>query len=94
MHLKVMHKWTNRSFDMLCELLNISYPEGNKVPDSYYDAKRKLQDIGLGYESIHVCKYDCALFWKENALADCCLICHTSRWGSQTGKGKTFRTKC
>ena len=88
MHLKVMHKWTNRSFDMLCELLKISHPEGNKVPDSYYDAKRKLRDIGLGYESIHVCKYDCALFWKENALADCCPICLTSRWVPRTGKGK------
>ena len=80
MHLKVMHKWTNRSFDMLCELLKISHPEGNKVPNSYYDAKRKLWDIGLGYESIHMCKYDCSLFWKENALADYCPICRTSRW--------------
>ena len=88
MHLKVMHKWTNRSFDMLCQLLKISHPEGNKVPDSHYDARRKLRAIGLGYESIHVCKYDCALFWKENALAEICPVCKTSRWVPRTGKGK------
>ena len=34
-------------------------------PASYYDAKKILRDLGLGYETIHVCKYDCALFEKN-----------------------------
>ena len=79
MHLKVLHKWTNRSFDALCDMLKASHPRGNKVPDSHYDAKRKLRAVGLGYESIHVCKYDCALFWKEYADAQSCPVYGESR---------------
>ncbi|KAA0056759.1 TNP2-like transposon protein-like [Cucumis melo var. makuwa] len=29
--------------------------------------KRKLRDLGLGYETIHACKYNCVLYWKEFA---------------------------
>ena len=54
MHLKVAHKWTNQSFDMLCDFLRISNPEGNKVPKSHYDVKKKFRAIELGYESIHM----------------------------------------
>ena len=79
MHLKVFHKWTNWPFNMLFRLLKISHREGNKVLDSHYDARRKLRAIGLGYESIHICKYDCALFWKKNALAEVCPVCKTSQ---------------
>ena len=31
MHLKVVNKWTNRSFDMLCDLLKLSHLEGYKA---------------------------------------------------------------
>ena len=72
-HLKFMHKGTNRSFNR-CDLLKISHPDHNKVHDSYYDVKKKLHTIGLGYESIHVCKYDCTLFCKENATSKVCLV--------------------
>ena len=38
----MLNKWTNKSFDDLLQLLKISHPSDNKVPDSYYDAKMKL----------------------------------------------------
>ena len=34
---------------------------GTNIPSSFYEAKRKLRDQGLGYETIHACKYDCVL---------------------------------
>ena len=80
MHIKVMNKWTNKSFDDLLKLLKKSHPVDNKIPNSHYEAKMKLHKLGLGYESIHVCQYDCALFWKENACRDTCPICEESRW--------------
>ena len=62
MHVKVLSRWSNKSFDMLLQILKKAFLEGANIPASYYDAKKLLWDLGLGYETIHVCKYDCALF--------------------------------
>ncbi|KAL5579308.1 hypothetical protein UlMin_011750 [Ulmus minor] len=82
MHLKVLNKWTNKSFD---ELLKLAFPKIDLV-ESHYEAKRLMTKMGLGYSSIHVCKNDCALFWKENSLKDICHVCSESRWKLQSGK--------
>ena len=79
MHIKVLNKWTNSSFDQLLELLKTTHPDENKILDSHYDAKKKLQSIGLGYQSIHVCKYDRVFFWKENEELQRCPIFKSSR---------------
>ena len=70
LHLKVLNKWSNKSVTMLLELLKDSFPEGNLLPSSYYEAKKLLADIGLGYQSIHACKNDCILFRKEYETLD------------------------
>ncbi|KAI3763957.1 hypothetical protein L2E82_13955 [Cichorium intybus] len=93
MHIKVNHKWTNSSFDELLELLQSSYPEGNKIPSSHYVAKKTLKKIGLGYESIHVCRNDCALFWKEYSSLQNCPVCNESRWINEKTKGKKIAHK-
>ena len=62
--LKILYKWINRLFDLLCDLLKMSITDYNKVSDTCYDAKKKLCALWLGYESIHVCKYDWALEGK------------------------------
>ena len=59
---------------MLLELLSETFPEGTNLPSCTYDAKKMLWDLCLGYEKIHACKFDCALFWKENEFLD---KCHT-----------------
>ena len=93
MHLKVLNKWTNKSFDMLLKLLKEAFPEGCNLPDSHYAAKKKLAQLGLGYESIHVCKNDCSLFWKEHAQKEQCPICNESRWVDKNTKGKKVPQK-
>ena len=65
---------------MLLKLLHEAFSDGTNLPRSHYEAKVKLRDVGLRYESIHVCKYDCALFWKENSELDSCPVCGESRW--------------
>ncbi|KAL5542126.1 hypothetical protein UlMin_009836 [Ulmus minor] len=85
MHLKVLNKWTNKSFDELLKLLKLAFPKIDLV-ESYYEAKKLMTKMGLGYSSIHVCKNDCALFWKENSLKDTCPVCSESRWKLQSGK--------
>ncbi|XP_023736641.1 uncharacterized protein LOC111884567 [Lactuca sativa] len=93
MHIKVNNKWTDSSFDQLLELLHSTFPQDNKVPRSYYLAKKKLKKIGLGYESIPVCKNDCSLFWKEQRSLQICPVCKESQWIVKNTKGKKVAHK-
>ncbi|KAJ9551365.1 hypothetical protein OSB04_015410 [Centaurea solstitialis] len=93
MHIKVNNKWTDSSFDQLLELLQSAFPEENRAPSSHYIAKKKLKKIGLGYESIHVCKNDCILLWKKHESLQHCPICRESRWVNKNTKGKKVAHK-
>ncbi|KAJ9542126.1 hypothetical protein OSB04_028632 [Centaurea solstitialis] len=93
MHIKVNNKWIDGSFDQLLELLQSAFPDENRVPSSHYIAKKKLKKIGLGYESIHVCKNDCILFWKEHESLQHCPVCRESRWVNKNTKGKKVAHK-
>ncbi|XP_062081341.1 uncharacterized protein LOC133786147 [Humulus lupulus] len=74
MNLKVLNKWTDKSFDGLLECLREILPEGNQCPGNYYQTRKLLCEVGLGYEQIDVCQYDCALFYGENANAVSCPV--------------------
>ncbi|XP_060962041.1 uncharacterized protein LOC133032191 [Cannabis sativa] len=93
MHIKVMCDWSNKSFDLLLDLLWKAFPKDNKIPRSYYEAKKMLRDLGLRYETIHVCKDNCALFWKENENAERCPVCDHERYKFQGTKGKKIPYK-
>ncbi|XP_060673886.1 uncharacterized protein LOC132804022 [Ziziphus jujuba] len=93
MHIKALNHWSNKSFSMLLELLKEALPEGTKLPKSYYKAKCTLHALGLGYETIHACKWDCALFWKESAELDKCPICAEPRYKFQSTEGKRIPQK-
>ncbi|KAL5573977.1 hypothetical protein UlMin_023574 [Ulmus minor] len=69
----------------LLKLLKLAFPKIDLV-ESHYEAKKLMTKMGLGYSSIHVCKNDCALFWKENSLKDTCPVCSESRWKLHSGK--------
>ena len=58
MHAKVLNNWSNKFFDMLLSLLKDAFPIDTCIPNSFYEAKRKLHDLGLRYDFINVCKYD------------------------------------
>ena len=75
LHLKVFNKWSIKSLDLILDLLKETFPEGAHLPNSSYEAKRMLKDLGLRYEIIHACKYDCCLFRKENESCDKCPVC-------------------
>ncbi|XXG62332.1 hypothetical protein AAC387_Pa05g0709 [Persea americana] len=72
------------------ELLPISEQD---VPSNIYEAKKFLRDLGLGYVPIHACKYDCVLFWKENADLEMCPVCEEPRYKLNDGKGKKIPHK-
>ncbi|XP_060959205.1 uncharacterized protein LOC133030469 [Cannabis sativa] len=80
LHLKVRGKIPNNIFEELLKLLKFAFPKENNIPSTYYEAKKRLKKLGLGYDNIDVCLYNCCLFYKENASKEACPVCGTSRW--------------
>ena len=93
LHIKVYCGASNKLIDMILRLMKLSYPDGDTLPSSYYEVKKILRDLGLGYECIHACKNDYALFWKENQNLEACPTCGTSRWKVNDGIGKKIPQK-
>jgi hypothetical protein len=80
-HLKSLYKISNYAFTAILKILVDAFPEHNTLPKSYTEAKTILKDLGLGYESIHVCYNNCVLFrGEEYGKLDNCPVCKLSRW--------------
>ena len=84
LHIKSFYRISNTAFDALLNLLLAAIPECD-LPKSYDDAKKYLRELGLGYNSIHVCKNNCVLFRKDYAELDACPKCKESRWEDAGG---------
>ena len=67
LNIKCLYGSSNIAFDALLALLIKAFPMNNKVPKSYYEARKIIQDRGLDYVKIDVCMNDCILFWKKYA---------------------------
>ncbi|KAK1627079.1 hypothetical protein QYE76_001394 [Lolium multiflorum] len=87
LHVKSYSRITNRGFDLLLQLLRTALPDVD-FPKSYADAKSVLSDVGLSYETIHACKFDCSLFWGDHKDDTHCHVCGVSRYRDPTGKKK------
>ncbi|XP_021758007.1 uncharacterized protein LOC110723041 isoform X1 [Chenopodium quinoa] len=89
LHIKTLGRWSNESFTMLLDFLKKELlPKVSNLPDSYYEAKKTIKDLGLSYEKIDACVNDCMLYWKENESLDSCNICGASRWKSNKHIGE------
>ncbi|KAF7114877.1 hypothetical protein RHSIM_RhsimUnG0071800 [Rhododendron simsii] len=89
LHVKVFKKLGNETFDMIMKIIKEMLPVDHEIesiiPWNIYDAKKFLRDLGLGYIPIHACKYDCALFGKENANLENCPTCNEPRYKVNDG---------
>ncbi|KAF7139861.1 hypothetical protein RHSIM_Rhsim06G0085100 [Rhododendron simsii] len=96
-HNKCLGKWTNDSFTRLLRTFNRALPEGEKLPNSYYEAKKVLGELGLSYKKIHACPNDCMLYWKEHIDDTECHVCHEQRYktvDNHEGAEGTSAKKC
>ncbi|CAL5388172.1 unnamed protein product [Camellia sinensis] len=93
LHLKVLNQWTDKSVDMLLELLNEAFPLGVKLSDSYYKAQKVTTDLGFTYETWDACPNSCMLFRNEDANLDKCVICNSCRWKSNGDGGSNGPNK-
>ncbi|XP_049397294.1 uncharacterized protein LOC125861439 [Solanum stenotomum] len=73
LHIKSMGHWSNASFTMLLKMLKEELlPDGANLLNSYYEAKKIIQELGLSYKKIDACTNDCMLYWKDDSLLDSC----------------------
>ena len=85
-HMKTLYKWSHTSFIALLQFLKEALPEGVKLPGSYSQVRKIVNDLGFDYQKIHACPNDCMLYWKENKDREDCIVCHTSRWKQFSGE--------
>jgi hypothetical protein len=82
LHIKLLGGWTDRSFNLLLDLLNGALLEGSRLSRNFYEAKKLVKTIGIGYTSIHAYDNDCILYYGHNAKLDSYPKCKVSRWKS------------
>lgn len=79
-HMKSLYRISNSAFSAILKLLAEALPDCNTLPKSYSEEKNLLKELGLGYNSIHVCFNNCVLFRKDYTKHDNCPVCVLSRW--------------
>ena len=62
LHIKTLCNLSDKSFDLMIDLIKQALPNGESLPISYYEAKQFRRDLGFSYELIHVYKNVCTLF--------------------------------
>ncbi|KAG8382882.1 hypothetical protein BUALT_Bualt05G0125500 [Buddleja alternifolia] len=95
MHIKILSRWSNKSFSMLLQVLKKALPNGETLPSSYYEVKTMIKDLGLHCEKIHACVNDCVLYRKEYEKEEKCPKCSTSRYkSSEVDTDTNDKMKC
>jgi hypothetical protein len=70
------HCCTNGFVNELLSLLrNSIFFKPNNLPKSHYEGKTLIQNLGLGYISIHACQNGCVLYRNEHEVANQCPVC-------------------
>ncbi|XP_059284098.1 uncharacterized protein LOC132037582 [Lycium ferocissimum] len=90
LHIKSIGHWSNESFTMLLKfLIEDLLLDGTNLPNSYYEAKKVIRDLGLSYKKIDACKNDCMLYWKDDNCLESCKVCGASGWKEDKHSGET-----
>ena len=56
---KHKHDFSNRGFDELLERIGSVLPNDHKLPMKYYDVKKLVSGLNMGYKKIDACVNDC-----------------------------------
>ncbi|CAA7044035.1 unnamed protein product [Microthlaspi erraticum] len=78
-HINCMCRISDKEMSMVIELLKEAFQHA-KLPDSFNDMKKIIRKLGFTYETIHVCRNDCMLYWGDDASRHTCKVCESSRW--------------
>jgi len=77
---------------MLLEFLkNELLPPCSLLPDSYYEAKKMIRDLGLSYNEIDACVKNYMLFRKKDEGLDNCKVCDAFIWKLDKRSGEPMK---
>jgi Transposase family tnp2 len=66
---------SQRCFNGMITLIKSMLPNGDKLPENFYQAKRLVRGLGMEYQKIDVCPNFCTLYYKshkDNIVCDEC----------------------
>ncbi|KAF7153203.1 hypothetical protein RHSIM_Rhsim01G0080000 [Rhododendron simsii] len=93
LHMKVLHKLTNKTIDKFLEFYHEAFLEALNLPNSYYEAQKITDDLGFTYKTWDACPRSCMLFRNEHANLDACVVCGESRWKVTITRSKTGKKR-
>jgi hypothetical protein len=86
--LKLSNRWSDCSFKDLLMLLKNILPQGNTFPETVYEAKQIICQLGLEVEKPDACKKDCILYrGTEYEDLEKCPICGLDRFNHRKDGG-------
>jgi len=65
-------------FLLILTLINELLLEPNKLPSSFYKAKKVVHSLGMNYEKIHAILNNCTLYRGDNKTLKTCSKCGES----------------
>nr|AAT38101.1 putative TNP2 transposon protein [Oryza sativa Japonica Group]AAV31397.1 putative polyprotein [Oryza sativa Japonica Group] len=72
---------SDKAFGDLLKLVKNILPEGNKLPETTYEAKKIVCPLGLEVQKIHACPNDCILYrGEEYENLEACPVCKALRY--------------
>ncbi|KAL6570034.1 hypothetical protein OROMI_014548 [Orobanche minor] len=66
LNIKADSNISQHTYNRITSCLKRALPKENKMVANFYDTKKLVGHIGLGYEKIDCCRNQCMLFYKEN----------------------------
>ena len=86
MHVKVLKCMSNKCFDMILQIIKRAFLMcGTNAPGSFYEAKHKLRELGLRFETIHAYKYECIVLegvWRFATCGESRYMVSSNNWSS------------
>ncbi|XP_042946110.1 uncharacterized protein LOC122279492 [Carya illinoinensis] len=79
-NMKCLGGLSNSIFTKLLEFVNELLPPRASLPKNACEAKKYMNELGLGYEKILACPNGCMLFWKDNENLETFVVCGASKW--------------
>jgi Transposase-associated domain len=70
---------TKEAFNQIVSAVKKWIPPNNRLPPNYYQCKKLVQNLGLGYQKIDACPNHCMLYYGSNSLKVSCDVCHHPR---------------
>lgn len=80
LHFKNEHDYSERGFNELLVLISEFLPKDHTLPPNYYEVKKLVKGLNLGYDKIDACENDCMLYYGENKYKTKCDMCRRSRY--------------